>query len=116
MCLSLLLALLAECDPAPLQGPVLPRAVAVEIPLISGIDANGVDGGLDTRAADHADVANNSDHDILVAFHTTRTDLANDPGMPAFSEPLKQVEIAIFRYNISTDSWSLFRSELLGSV
>jgi len=116
MYMSLLtLLILPPGSPSPQIS--LSRFAAFEIPLRDGVEPGTlVDWGRLDRAADHATVAINSDHDILVAYHSTRTDLANEPGQPAFSEPLKQVEIAIFKYDSLTDSWNLFQSELLGSV
>ncbi len=109
MIISLLLLSLASVAPASPQQPILTRNTGFEIhPLIFGVDANGVDWGPELRTADHATVAINSVGDIAVAYHTTRDDL----GLP----PLKQVEVALFQYNVLNGNWTLVQRELLGSV
>lgn len=110
----LLFSLLLGAAPASQVNQILPRATAFEIPLLS--DTSGGWWGEDDRTADHAAVAINSSRDILVAYHTTRTDILNGYAPPSFHEPLKQVEIAFFEYDSTNDQWDLKAQKLIGST
>jgi hypothetical protein len=90
------------------QAPIVAqRNQAIEVPLPS--DSVGGPWGPAGRMADHATVAINSDKDIFVAYHTDRDDA--DPG-----KFLKQVEGALFEYDLVTDSWTLGLQVRLGDV
>jgi len=92
MIISLLLLSLGGIAPASPQQPILTCNTGFEIhPLI--FDVPGGTWGPEFRPADHATVAINSVGDIAVAYHTTRDDIVGHP-------PLKQVEVALFRYNV----------------
>jgi len=112
MHLSLLLAILLETDSPPQQPFVVAQNTADEIPLQSG----GAWGQSD-RQADHATVAINEDRDILIAYHTTRSDIQNTgTGRSPFHESLKQVEIAFLKYDNQTEDWTLEDQVLIGST
>ncbi len=77
--------------------------------------------GLADRDADHATVAMNSERDIVVAFHSKREEDINDLPAPTtngreWGGTMKQVELAYFKYNSSSDSWEYLDTRVLGSV
>ena len=59
-----------------------------------------------TRDYDHATVAINSDRDIVVAFHSSRTDI---------SIKMKQVEIAYYQWQVG-DTWLHKGTKVLGAT
>lgn len=86
------------------------------IPMIDGT-YDGMEWGEADRTADHATVAMNAERDILVAFHSTRADIEDSVGThQGFHEPLKQVELAFFRYDSQDDEWDLTAQKLIGST
>lgn len=94
------------------QG-VVTRDVSFSVPLKSGVDQDGVDWGEIGRKADHATVAISAAKDVCVAYHTDRADEAP----PGFASGLKQVEVALFRYEGGQpETWTHVATELLGSV
>jgi len=90
------------CGQLHAQGAPLTRTSPInieQVPLAPGA-------GLVDRDADHATVAMNSERDIVVAFHTSRTDI---------SQTMKQVEYAYYEWQ-SGDTWTHLKTEVIGST
>lgn len=95
-----------------------------EIPLASTAPPGAQWGfGLADRDADHGSVAINSNRDIVVAFHSTRTETADSSDLPPkgttnwlWDGTMKQVELAYYKYDQANDRWNHHDTRVMGGV